>query len=67
MRAITNKDGSITLVADSGADAYLLEPFTHGIEIVEYRQSAPVSIGGKITTYPILMLRPLEPREANDE
>ena len=68
MRAITNKDGSITLAADSGADAYLLEPFANGVKVSKYWQGTPVSIGGEITKYPLLRICPLEPnaREEND-
>lgn len=62
MRAITNKDGSITLTADSGADAFLLAPFWKGIEVRAYWQSAPVSLGDRITTYPRLTIRPLGPQ-----
>ena len=61
MRAITNKDGTITLMADSGADAYLLEPFAYGVKVSEYWHGAPVFTGGKTTKYPLLRIRPLEP------
>lgn len=69
MRALPNKDGSITLVADNGADAYILEPFIYGVKVAAFWQSVPVSTPGnrEPTTYPVLMIRPENPIEMREE